>query len=287
MRSQTLRIALIVALGALIALLLLRPWRSNEVAPVVPAAREPAPIAEPPPPAPPPARTFNLPKVATPSLPAAKADTVPKSPPSGPVLVPKDWLLRGSAPQNYDLRSERVEVFANQTSVAITAHDKDVARTQFASLMQTAVAAPWLGKRIEFSENVKAGRLQDWEVWVRAIDPGNVVIAYDESHINASKLEWRKGAAVIDVPWSAEQIAYGVNFHGSGKMYVDDTHVSVLDPSLPAPEHNLPSKLGVVVQDASQEGPLPMPSNLDFEEAVPADKTFREQPKDRLDRSRF
>jgi hypothetical protein len=153
--------------------------------------------------------------------------------------------------------------------------------------MQTAVAAPSLGKRIEFSANVKAARFQDWEVWVRAIDAGNVVIAYDEAHVAASKIEWRKGAAVIDVPGSAAAIAYGVNFHGSGKMYVDDTHLSVLDKSTPATEHNLPSRLGVAVDDATRDGPLPLPSNLDFEDVVPADDTFRERPKDRLDRSRF
>jgi hypothetical protein len=284
MRSQTLRIALIVVLGALIALLILRPWQSSEELPVPRVVHEAAPVA-PPPPAP---RTFNLPKIAMPAVPVAKTTaSIAKPAPPGPVLVPKDWLLRGSAPQNYDLRSERVEVFANQTSVVMVAHDTDVARTQFASLMQTAVAAPWLGKRIEFSANVKAVRFQDWEVWVRAIDAGNVVIAYDESHVAASKIEWRKGAAVIDVPWSAAAIAYGVNFHGSGKMYVDDTHLNVLDTSMAVTRHNLPARLGVVVQDDSNDGPLPLPSNLDFEDVVPADKTFREQPKDRLDRSRF
>lgn len=171
MRSQTLRLALLIALGALLALLILRPWQSSEQPPA-PVVREPAPVAQPPARAAP-ARTFN------------------------------------------------------------------------------------------------------------------VVIAYDESGVAASKIEWRKGAAVIDVPWSAAQIAYGVNFHGSGKMYVDDTHLNVLDRGIPVRTHNLPSKLGVVVQDESGDGPLPMPSNLDFEEVTQADQTFREQPKDRLDRSRF
>jgi hypothetical protein len=286
MHSQTLRVALIVALGALLALLILRPWQSSDEPPVPPVARAPGPVAQAPV-LPAPAQTFRLPKVA-PAVPVAKAKEPPaKRAPPGPVLVPKDWLLRGSAPQNYDLRSERAEVFANQMSVVMIAHDKDVARSQFASLMQTAVAAPWLGKRIEFAVNVKAARFQNWEVWVRATDSSNVVIAYDEWGVAASKLEWRRGAAVIDVPWSAAAIAYGVNFHGSGKMYVDDTHLNVLDKGLPAPLHNLPAKLGVVVQDESQDGPLPMPSNLDFEDAAPADPTFRERPKDRLDRSRF
>jgi hypothetical protein len=210
-----------------------------------------------------------------------------KPEPPGPVYVPKDWLLRGSAPQNYDLRSDRGNAFANQTSAVMVAHDKDVGRTTFGSLMQNVVAAPWIGKRIEFSAMVEAARFQDWEIWVRAIDSGNVVIAYDEAHIPASKLEWHKGAAVIDVPGSATEIAYGVNFHGSGKMYVDDAHLLVLDQDTPAPVRDFRSKLGVVVPDARKDGPLYMPSNLDFEESVPADKTFREQPKDRLDRSRF
>lgn len=297
MRSQTLQVAVIVALGACVGLLISRPWQPSE-APAAPAVTSPEPAATVQistlagtDPTPPPTRTFKLPTLASaPAVEAAppkeKASAAKAAPPA-PLFVPKDWLLRGAGPQNYDVRSERNEVLAGQASVLMAAKDKDIARTQSASLMQTASAAPWIGKRIEFSVNVKAGRLQEWDVWVRAIDAGNVVIAYDESQVAASKIEWRKGAATIDVPWSAAEIAYGIKVYGPSRLYVDDTHLTVLDKSLPAPMRNRPDKLGVVAQDASKNGALGMPSNLDFEDIVPADETFRELPQERLDRARF
>jgi hypothetical protein len=296
MRSQTLQLALIVALGAVVGLLIVRPWRASE--PALPGvASEPAPVAPTSAPArtqaqadTPPTRTFNLPSIASARsvFEAKTKEAAAKTPTPPRILVPKDWLLRGSGPQNYDVRSDRNEVFAGQASVLLAAHDKDVANTLFASLMQTTAAAPWLGKRVEFSANVRPGeRYREYEVWVRAIDAANVVIAYARGQAYARDFAWRKVAAVIDVPWSASEIAYGVSLRGPGKLNIDDTHLRVLDKSIPVPMRHWPSELGVVAQDASKNGPLGMPSNMDFEDVVPADEEFRELPKDRLDRSRF
>jgi hypothetical protein len=82
-------------------------------------------------------------------------------------------------------------------------------------------------------------------------------------------------------------VAYGINLHGPGSLHIDAARVDALDRNVPAPKHNLPGRLGVVVQVANEKGPLARPSNLDFEDAVPADPSFREVPKDELGRTRF
>jgi hypothetical protein len=61
----------------------------------------------------------------------------------------------------------------------------------------------------------------------------------------------------------------------------------VVDRSVELTGHTVPSQLGVIVQVADRKGPLAMPSNLDFEDVVPADEAFRDVPKDALGRTRF
>jgi hypothetical protein len=304
MRSQTLQVAGIVALGAVISLSILRPWRavSPPVAAALPAVTsETAPVVQTlaPPPleaprtdsaVPPPARTFRLPAVASaaPEIAAKPKQETAKRPPPAAILVPKDWLLRGTGPESYEVRSDKAEVFTGQASVRMASLKKDIPTTAFASLLQTAVAAPWVGQRVEFSMSTKReGLRMSYDVWIRAIDAGNVVIAYDEAQMFAAKPDWKRATATIDVPWSAAEIAYGVNLHGVGTLHVDNAQLEAIDKSLPAPTHNIPAKLGVMAQDANKNGALATPSNLDFEDVGPADESFREAPKDQVNRTRF
>src|SRR5262249_5839055 len=155
-----------------------------------------------------------------------------------------------------------------------------VPNTQFASLMQAVVAAPWLGKRVVFSVSYKMRyRWQDLEIWLRALDGSNVVIAYDAVHVHYTTAEWKKATVALDIPWSASEIAYGANLRGVGSVWIDAARLDVVDKSVPVVTGNYPAQLGVVAQDASVNGPLGMPSNMDFEDVVVADETFRLVPK--------
>jgi hypothetical protein len=301
MRSQTLQVAGVIALGAVISLSILRPWRvtSPSVAPAlsavapetVPQVRAPASPLEThrtDSAVPPPTRTFRLPAVAAPVSEAKPKEETAQRPPPAPILVPKNWLLRGTGPESYEVRSDKAEVFTGQLSVRMASLKKDIPVTAFATLMQTAGAAPWVGKRVEFSLSTEPEGLRTtYEVWIRAVDAGNVVIAYDEAQTFGAKSDWKKKAATIDVPWSAAEIAYGVSVHGAGRLHVDNAQLTLIDKSMPAPTHNMPAKLGIVAQDANKNGPLAMPSNLDFEDVGPADDSFREIPPDQINRTRF
>ena len=304
MRSQTLQVAGIVALGAVIGLSIVRPWRATEpsvAAPFSAAAAKAVPIVQRPPAtplatvridsdAPPPTRTFRLPAMASaiPDVAVKSKEETAKRPPPAQILVPKDWLLRGTGPESYEVRSDKADVFTGQSSVRMASLKKDIPATTFASLMQTAMAAPWVGKRVEFSVSAKQETLRTtYEVWIRAVDAANVVIAYDELQMFGDKNQWKKRSVTIDVPWSAAEIAYGVNLHNAGTLHVDDAQLTLIDKSLPAPTRNLPAKLGIVAQDADKNGPRAMPTNLDFEDVIPADGSFREIPQDQLGKTRF
>ena len=298
MRSRAIQLALLIALGVTLGLLVSRPWRSDD-AQDAPALRtvEPARVsagdtaAPPADIAPPPARTFKLPAVAAPAVVQAKPKARVTKPPSDPqrMLVPKDWLLRGTGPDSYDAKIDRGEVFTGLVSVQLSSHDKDVANTKSASLMQSIAADPWVGKRVEFSIRTKAAGLrQHVDAWIRATDAGKAVIAYDHFETMYDKPEWRKRSVVLDIPWSAAEIAYGVSLNGVGTVWMDNAQLLPVDKAaVNVTGHTLPSQLGVLVQDADDKPPLSMPSNLDFEDVVPVDETFRRVPPDAVGRTRF
>jgi len=223
------------------------------------------------------------------SVPEVKARGSAKPVEVAPLKLPKDWLVRGTGPQHYLVTSDKGQVMSGQSSVLIAAHDRNVAATTFASLLQSVVAEPWLGKRVVFTVNFESGdRFADEVVvWIRALDASNVVISYNEWQASYAKREWQKQSVAIDVPWSATELAYGVNVYASSKMWIDGAQLDAVDRNVDVGARNLPSKLGVTAQDASERGLLALPSNLDFEIVVDADGNVLEAPKDKLGRSKF
>jgi hypothetical protein len=302
MGSRAIQLALIVALGVGVGLLISRPWSSSTESPAPAVAaptatEEPAsrPAVEPssattsPSEPAQPRRPFKLPAMtvasAAPQVVIKQETAKPEAP---PILVPKDWVLRGTGSEHYDASSDKSEVLSGQYSVRFAAHDKNVAYTEFASLMQSVVAEPWLGKRVVFSLSWKGrGLVQDVEVWIRALDAGRVVIAHNNAGSRYSKPEWKKSTVAIDVPWSAAEITYGVNLRATGGAWVDAAKLDAVDRNAAVGARNLPGELGVIAQESTANGPLAMPSNMDFEDVGPATDAFRRAPKDQLGRSRF
>jgi hypothetical protein len=295
MGGRTLQLTLLIVLGAGLALLVLQPWGPAERVrmPALPSPSRSAtsvspgalPRTDPKAISPPPTRTFHLPAVAS-AAPAVRSEPAPQDPPQ--VMVPKDWMLRGSGPENYDVRSDRSEVFSGQSSVLFASRKKDIPYTESGSLMQSVIADPWLGKRVVFTVSWKRkGFRQYVQLWVRALDASRVVVAYNESGAAYAKEDWHRNSVAIDIPWSATEIAYGVSLKGPGQMNIDDAHFEVVDKAADVAARNLTGHLGIVAQETSDKGPLASPSNMDFEDIVPALASFRELPRDQLGRSRF
>jgi hypothetical protein len=295
MGGRTLQLTLLVVVGAGLALLVIQPWDSDvPVARPMPAlpsqSGTSARVAAPAHPntkevSPPPARSFHLPVMASAS--AVRTEAAPDA--AATVLVPKDWMLRGTGPQNYDVRSDKAEVLSGQASVRFVSRKQDIPNTEFGSLIQTVIADPWLGKRVVFTVNWKPkGFRQDVQLWVQALDASRVVIAYNEVLSRYAKEQWQRSSVALDVPWSATEIVYGVNMRGTGQINIDGARFDVVDKSIDINARTIPGALGVVAQETSDKGPLASPSNMDFEDIVPVETTlFREVPKDRLGRSRF
>lgn len=285
--TRVWQIAILVVLGAVVVWLLRRP--SHEHTTTAPAA---ASVATPPAPAapseavpPPPSRPFKLPM---PAVPMRASESEPVKAPPESVSVPKDWLLRGSGAPDYNVKSDRVEVLSGLASVRLASQKKDISPSEIGSLMQTIVGGPWAGTRAEFTVSVKSFSMRrNIDVWARVTDEARTVIEFRHAQSDYGPLGWQRYSIVFDVPPTAAEIAYGVSLRGVGALWVDDAHLQGVNRTVAATGEASSEKLGVVAQEADENGPLAGPSNMDFEDTRLLTETFRKVPQDELGRTRF
>jgi hypothetical protein len=272
MGKRATQLLLIALAGALIVWWMRRdpgtvPAPSAEAKPAMPA---PASAPEPPPSATESASTFNLPVLRVRPVPL---DASP--PPPDPVQfeVPKDWLLRGSASKNYELRSDRTTAFTGNYSAVLMSHEKDIQPNLSGSAVQAVLASPYVGKRIELTLAMRAERSPGTTgaVWMYVTDPARVVIAFQISHFRTDRTrggEWGRHHVVMDVPWHGEVLAYGFTVQGKGKVWADDVRLAAVEPSVPLTNSQSTYQLGVIAQAVSADGALANPSNMDFEDTL-------------------
>lgn len=233
---------------------------------------------------------FRLPEVKT-RKPAAAASPPPTD--TRQFGVPKQWLLRGSASRNYELRSDRSNVFSGNASAILRSLDKEIQPNLTGSAVQAVRAAPYVGKRVQMTVAMRTEPLLGTNTlaWMYVTDPASVVIAYQ---VVAMRLEgerargdWRRYRVVMDVPWHGEVLAYGFSIQGKGAVWVDDVRIDAVDLNVPLTGEQNSYQLGVIAQAVSAEGALANPSNLDFEDVQITRERQEGPPPDAINGTRF
>lgn len=301
MRSRALQVFILIALGVTLGLLITRGWQP--AAPTAASAPEPEPppaltVTEPPAatepktadadaPRSPPAREFKLPAMSAaapePELVAvSNNEPAPAKPPAATVRVPRSWLLRGTAPEHYDLSSDRDRVKSGEASVMIKSHLKSIPLSLNGSVMQSVLADALLGRRLEVSAFLRAEEVRERTValWCTVTDSNNLLLATDSSRQQFPKItaDWTRVSFVIEVPWSAAQVSYGLSLTGIGSAWMDDFRLTTVDSKVVAlTTTTLPRQFGQPVESASSQA-LARPENLDFEEITDVPAPSREKP---------
>jgi hypothetical protein len=291
MRKRATQLLLIALAGALIV------WwmrRESDAVPPPPADAKPAmptsaPAPEPSPSATESASAFNLPKLRAP---AAPLGALPPPPLPAEFEVPKNWLLRGSASKNYELRSDRMTAFTGNYSAVLTSHEKDIQPNLSGSAVQAVLASPYVGKRIELTLAMRAERSPGTTgaVWMYVTDPARVVIAFQISYFRTDRTrggDWGRHHVVMDVPWHGEVLAYGFTVQGKGKVWADDVRLAAVEPSVPLTNSQSTYQLGVIAQAVSADGALANPSNMDFEDVLITRQRQDPPPPDEIKGTRY
>jgi hypothetical protein len=168
--------------------------------------------------------------------------------------TPKGWFAAGSNPKDYRMTVDRTMAHGGKASASLKS--AVAVPAGFGTLMQTFKANAYLGKRVRMSGYVRAQDVKNWAgLWMRVDGARGEPLGFDNMQNRAIKgsSDWRKYEIVLEVPESAQEIAFGLLLTGAGQAWMDDLAFEVVGTDVPTTG----PKMG--------KGPSPAPVNLDFE----------------------
>jgi hypothetical protein len=174
--------------------------------------------------------------------------------------LPAGWHLAGSAPRDYDSSVDSLTPYNGEQTLSLKSR-ADGAMQGFGTLMRSYDAAPYAGKRVRFSANVKAEGVQEWAgLWMRVDDAthkmNNVpaVVAFDNMQSRPLKgsFGWKVVSVVLDVPEQATGISLGILMEKAGAVWLNGMKLEVVGSDVPT-------------TGMSRKAPANSPSNLTFE----------------------
>jgi hypothetical protein len=168
---------------------------------------------------------------------------------------PKGWFKAGSAPKDYAMTTDCDTVHSGKASASL----KHIANetSGFGTLMQTFKADRFRGKRLRLSGYVRSKEVGDWAgLWMRVDGPQKEPLSFDNMQKRAIKgtSDWVRYGIVLDVPESAQEIAFGLLLSGTGQVWMDDLKFEVVGKDVATTGESMG-------KDSSQTY-----ANLDFEE---------------------
>ncbi len=158
--------------------------------------------------------------------------------------APKGWGMAGSAPEEYR--------FGTQEDAGFIAGIGSSPRG-FGTLSQIFDAERYRGQRLRLSAEIRSEKIDDWAgMWLR-IDgcSGEESLAFDNMRDRAIQgtTPWQPYEIVLDVPYEATAIAFGVILSGPGQVFFDNFSFE---------------SLGSTGQATAARRLAKEPSNLDF-----------------------
>jgi hypothetical protein len=169
--------------------------------------------------------------------------------------TPKGWFAAGSRPKDYKMVLDRSAAHNGKACAQLAC--VATKPTGFGTLMQTFKADAFRGKRVRMSGYVRSREVANWAgLWLRIDGQGGEALGFDNMQQRPIKAtsDWKKYEIVLDVPDSAQAIAFGILLTGAGQVWIDDLDFEVVGTNIPTtaskPVDTTPSA----------------PANLDFEE---------------------
>jgi hypothetical protein len=140
------------------------------------------------------------------------------------------WYPAGTAVAAYTVDVDKTAIYGGLPS----AHLKSGAPgpTDFATSMNALDAAPYRGKKVRLSTEVKTADVSGWAgAWLRVDGANKEMLAFDNMQdrpITGTRI-WRKYEVVLDVPPAAVDLAFGVLLAGSGEVWATDAALEIVD----------------------------------------------------------
>jgi hypothetical protein len=189
----------------------------------------------------------------------ALCSCLPASPPAG-------WTFAGQL-QEYDCNADPATMYMGLTSAYIRSREW-VKPNSLGSMMRGFSAAPYAGKRVRLSANLKSEVVKAWcGLWMRVDDANHPQkgypssVAYDNMHDGLKDRSikgataWKNYSVVLDVPDGATDIYIGVALTGPGEVWINGSRVEIVGPDVPVTGKplNQPPALGLGPRNLSFE----------------------------------
>ncbi len=169
--------------------------------------------------------------------------------------TPKGWFAAGSRPKDYKMSVDRAIAHSGQASAQLKSIVAKPAG--FGTLMQMCKADAYRGKRVRMSGYARSQDVTAWAgLWLRIDGPNREPLGFDNMEQRPIKgtSDWKKYEIVLDVPASAQEIAFGILLSGAGQVWMDDLDFEVVGTEVPT------------TGSKPKEATTPAPTNLNFEE---------------------
>jgi hypothetical protein len=169
--------------------------------------------------------------------------------------APKGWFPAGSRPKDFKMSVDRSVAHSGKASASLKSVVSEPAG--FGTLMQTFKADAYRGKRVRMSGYARSQEVKKWAgLWMRVDGPQGEPLAFDNMENRALKGtgDWQKYEIVLDVPESAQEVAFGLLINGAGQVWMDDLGFEVVGKDVPTTGPKM------------SKGAQPAPKNLNFEE---------------------
>ena len=157
--------------------------------------------------------------------------------------LPDTWQILGSAREDYEVGVDPAASYKGAPSTRLRSKT-GASPDGYAKLEPCAPVdiAPYRGKRIRFSANVKTRDVEGWAgMWMRvngAWDKKNrhsSTLAYDNMQDRpiTGSCEWRRYSVVLDVPSRVREIDFGITLTGTGSVWLNGVQVEVVGKDIP------------------------------------------------------
>lgn len=170
--------------------------------------------------------------------------------------IPAGWFKAGSKSDSYDMGIDKGSGMDGKNAASIKSVDKII--EGYGTLMQSANAEKFIGKRIRLSGYIKSVNVTEKAgFWMRVGQANSLsFLAFDNMMDRAvtGSTDWKKYEIVLDVPEGASQISYGALLRGTGQIWFDNLNFEVVDTTVP-----------VTGKKADRVKVKDEPMNLDFE----------------------
>jgi hypothetical protein len=122
----------------------------------------------------------------------------------------------------------------NGAQCVMLGNDQVLSDTTYGSCMQSIYADPFRGRRIKISAAVRteiSDRVSTAQLWIsydnETDEPGELVAMQDNPIEND---EWQRYELIISIGPDAGRINYGIMLAGSGRVWMDEVNIEVIDP---------------------------------------------------------